>query len=376
MNFKDLQLTQSIQRALFKKDYTEPTPIQEQAIPIILNGQDLVAIAQTGTGKTAAFALPIIQRITQSNSHKEKTRTVKALIVTPTRELAIQIDECFSDFTLFSNLKHTVVYGGVNQNPQVDRLKSGVDILIATPGRLLDLVQQGVLSLNDIRYFVLDEADRMLDMGFVHDIRKIIALVPKKRQTMLFSATMPDAITKLAQSFMYQPIKVEVTPSASVVETIRQELYYVEKTEKNALLIDLLKKSDKRSSTLVFSRTKHGADRIARTLTRNGIGCDAIHGNKSQNARQTALSNFKSGKTHVIIATDIASRGIDIANLDRVINYDMPDVAETYVHRIGRTGRAGNSGEALSFCTQEDKSMVKEIQKLTGIKLPTSTLPA
>jgi len=376
MDFKDLQLTQSIQRALDKKAYTEPTPIQEQAIPVVLSGEDLLAIAQTGTGKTAAFALPIIQLITQNNYHKEKKRSVKALIVTPTRELAIQIDECFSDFTMFTNLKHTVVYGGVNQNPQVDRLKSGVDILIATPGRLLDLVQQGLLSLNNVRYFVLDEADRMLDMGFVHDIRKIIALVPKKRQTMLFSATMPDAITKLAQSFMYQPIKVEVTPSASVVDTIKQELYYVEKTEKNALLIELLKKSDKRSSTLVFSRTKHGADRIARTLTRNGIGCDSIHGNKSQNARQTALSNFKSGKTHVIVATDIASRGIDIANLDRVINYDMPDVAETYVHRIGRTGRAGNSGEALSFCTQEDKSMVKEIQKLTGTKLPTATMPA
>lgn len=375
MDFKDLQLIPSLQRALDKKEYTEPTPIQEQAIPVVLSGEDLLAIAQTGTGKTAAFALPIIQLITQNNYHKEKTRSVKALIVTPTRELAIQIDECFSDFAVFSNLKHTVVYGGVNQNPQVDRLKSGVDILIATPGRLLDLVQQGVLVLNNVRYLVLDEADRMLDMGFVHDIRKIIALLPKKRQTMLFSATMPEAITKLAQSFMYQPVKVEVTPSASVVDTIKQELYYVEKTEKNALLINLLKKSDKRSSTLVFSRTKHGADRIARTLTRNGIGCDSIHGNKSQNARQTALNNFKTGKTHVIIATDIASRGIDIANLDRVINYDMPDVAETYVHRIGRTGRAGNSGEALSFCTQEDKSMVKEIQKLTGIKLPTVTLP-
>jgi ATP-dependent RNA helicase RhlE len=334
---------------------------------VALNGQDLLGIAQTGTGKTAAFAIPVIQSLNKSQP-KGKKREIKALILTPTRELAIQIDECFRDYAKYTDLRHTVIFGGVNQNPQIDKLKNGTDILIATPGRLLDLINQKYVTLNHIRHFILDEADRMLDMGFIHDIKRLLPMLPKHKQTLFFSATMPPVIAELSKSILRQPVRVEVTPASSVIDTVEQCLYFVEKPQKSDLLYTILKK-ELPKSTLVFSRTKHGADKIARVLNRKGIGCEAIHGNKTQGARQRALTNFKSGQTRVIIATDIAARGIDIANLELVINYDLPDVAETYVHRIGRTGRAGKSGTALTFCTQEEHAMVKDIQKLTGKKL-------
>ncbi|WP_085537410.1 DEAD/DEAH box helicase [Massilibacteroides vaginae] len=372
MTFKELNISEPILRALSNKGYETPTPIQEKAIPVALSGQDLLGIAQTGTGKTAAFAIPVIQKLDQQPSKGQK-RELKVLILTPTRELAIQIDDCFKEYTKYTNLRHTVIFGGVNQNPQVEVLKRGVDILTATPGRLLDLIAQKHISLNNIRHFILDEADRMLDMGFIHDIKRLLPMLPKQKQTLFFSATMPAAIDKLSKSILFHPAKVEVTPVSSAVDTIDQRLYFVEKAEKSALLYTVLVKEESKS-VLVFSRTKHGADRIARVLNKKGIGCEAIHGNKSQGARQRALTNFKSGKTRVIIATDIAARGIDIANLEMVINYDLPDVAETYVHRIGRTGRAGKSGTALSFCSQEEKTMVKDIQKLTGKKLNTVSL--
>jgi ATP-dependent RNA helicase RhlE len=372
MTFKELNIAEPILKALVDKKYENPTPIQEQAIPVALQNRDIIGIAQTGTGKTAAFAIPIIQLLTQQPVSK-KQRKIQALILTPTRELAIQIDECFTDYATYTHLRHTVIFGGVKQNPQVAQLQRGTDVLIATPGRLLDLIGQGFINLNDIRHFVLDEADRMLDMGFIHDIKRILPLLPKVRQTMLFSATMPAAIAQLSRTILNKPTRVEVAPAASVVDTIKQSLYFVEKPDKSHLLVDLLKnKGDK--SILVFSRTKHGADKIARILNKSGINCDAIHGNKSQNARQRALNNFKEGKTHVIIATDIAARGIDIDNLQLVINYDLPDVAETYVHRIGRTGRAGHNGTAITFCSQEERIMLRDIQKLTGKKLNVVTL--
>lgn len=374
MTFKELNISEPILKALTSKNYEVPTPIQEQAIPVALKGRDLLGIAQTGTGKTAAFAIPIIQQLNNPRPKGAK-REIQALILTPTRELAIQIDECFNDYSKHTDLRHTVIFGGVNQKPQVDKLKSGTDILIATPGRLLDLISQRHITLKHIRHFVLDEADRMLDMGFIHDIKKLLPLLPKRRQTLFFSATMPLSIANLSKSILYNPIKVEVAPVASVVDTINQRLYFVEKPEKSKLLIDILEKEVEKA-VLVFSRTKHGADKIARVLNKQGIGCEAIHGNKTQTARQRALSNFKSGKTRVIIATDIAARGIDIANLELVINYDLPDVAETYVHRIGRTGRAGQSGTALTFCSHEEYTMVKDIQKLTGKKLSTASVPA
>lgn len=342
-----------------------------------MNKNDLLGLAQTGTGKTAAFAIPIIQQLYQ-NKTADKKREIKALVLTPTRELAIQIEECFSDYAKYTGLRHAVIFGGgVNQKPQVDRLKQGVDILIATPGRLLDLISQKHITLNYIRHFVLDEADRMLDMGFIHDIKRLLPLLPKRKQTLFFSATMPDVISTLSKTILYKPVRVEVAPPvSSVVDIIDQRLYFVEKPQKSELLIDILGK-EKDKTVLVFSRTKHGADKIARVLNKKGIGCEAIHGNKSQNARQRALTNFKSGKTRVIIATDIAARGIDIVNLELVINYDLPpDVAETYVHRIGRTGRAGHSGTALTFCSSEEYPMVKDIQKLTGKKLNTAAVPA
>lgn len=373
MTFKELNITEPILKALIDKGYEMPTPIQEQAIPIALAGQDLLGIAQTGTGKTAAFAIPVIQQLNEQPITKGKRREIKALILTPTRELAIQIDECFKEYTPYTHLRHTVIFGGVNQNPQVETLRRGVDILTATPGRLLDLITQKHISLNHVRHFILDEADRMLDMGFVHDIKRLLPLLPKQKQTLFFSATMPPAIDKLSRSILNRPAKVEVTPVSSAVDTIDQRLYFVEKAKKSELLYTVLEK-EQGKSVLVFSRTKHGADKIARVLNKKGIGCEAIHGNKSQGARQRALTNFKSGKTRVIIATDIAARGIDIANLEMVINYDLPDVAETYVHRIGRTGRAGKSGTALSFCSQEEHSMMKDIQKLTGKKLNTVSI--
>jgi len=367
MTFKELDIIEPVLRALTEKGYTIPTPIQQQAILPALDNRDILGLAQTGTGKTAAFSLPIIQQLCLSKPDTKK-REIKALILTPTRELAIQINDCLTDYTKFTKLRHCVIFGGVKQNAQVNELKAGIDILVATPGRLLDLMNQGIINLNSIRHFVLDEADRMLDMGFIHDIKRLLPRLPKKKQTLFFSATMPPSIATLSRSILHNPVKVEVTPVSSVVDTINQYIYFVEKLEKKDLLISLLKKGESRS-VLVFSRTKHGADKIARVLSRAGIGSAAIHGNKSQNARQKALADFKSNEIQVLIATDIAARGIDIDHLELVINYDLPDVAETYVHRIGRTGRAGNSGTALTFCADEEKIMLKDIQKLTGKKL-------
>lgn len=369
MTFNDLDIIEPILKALNDKGYKTPTLIQEKAIPMVLQHKDLLGLAQTGTGKTAAFAIPIIQHI-YNNKPKAVSRKppIKALILTPTRELALQIDECIEEYSTYTGVTHCVIFGGVKQNTQVSALKNGVDILTATPGRLLDLMNQGYVHLNDISFFVLDEADRMLDMGFIHDIKRILPKLPEKKQTLLFSATMPQAIATLSGTILKNPVRVEVTPTSSVVDTVTQLLYYVEKTDKKDLLIELLSK-DKKQSTLIFSRTKHGADKIARLLCKAGIGSEAIHGNKSQTARQRALSNFKSNRTRVLIATDIAARGIDIDKLEMVINYDLPEVAETYVHRIGRTGRAGNTGVALSFCAEEEKSYLKDIQRLTGKKL-------
>lgn len=374
MTFKDLKIIEPIMKALDEKGYSTPTPIQQQAITPILDNKDILGLAQTGTGKTAAFSLPIIQQL-YLNKVSGKKREIKALILTPTRELAIQINDCLSDYTKYTGLRHCVIYGGVKQNAQVNELQTGVDILVATPGRLLDLMNQGFINLNSIRHFVLDEADRMLDMGFIHDIKRLLPKLPKEKQTLLFSATMPSTIGVLSRSILRNPVKVEVTPVSSVIDTIKQYIYFVEKQEKKDLLINILKK-DKKQSVLVFSRTKHGADKIARVLCKAGIGSEAIHGNKSQNARQRALTNFKSHKTRVLIATDIAARGIDVDQLELVINYDLPDVAETYVHRIGRTGRAGNEGTALTFCAQDERTLLKDIQKLTGKNISSLSVPA
>lgn len=374
MTFKELNIIEPILKALEEKGYTTPTPIQEKAIIPALSNRDILGLAQTGTGKTAAFSLPIIQQL-YLNKVSGKKREIRALILTPTRELAIQINESLNDYTQYTGLRHCVIYGGVKQKAQTDQLKTGIDILVATPGRLLDLINQGFINLNSILHFVLDEADRMLDMGFIHDIKRLLPKLPKEKQTLFFSATMPSTIASLSRSILRDPLKVEVTPASSVIDTIKQYLYFVEKQEKKDLLINLLKK-DKKQSVLVFSRTKHGADKIARLLCKAGIGSEAIHGNKSQNARQRALNNFKSQKTRVLIATDIAARGIDVDQLELVINYDLPDVPETYVHRIGRTGRAGNSGTALTFCSAEENAMLNDIQKLTGKKLNQLSIPA
>lgn len=367
MTFNELNLIEPILKALNEKGYTTPTPIQQQAILPALDNRDILGLAQTGTGKTAAFSLPIIQQL-YLNKVSGKKREIRALIITPTRELAIQIDDCLAEYTQYTGLRHCVIFGGVKQAAQVSELNKGIDILVATPGRLLDLMNQRIISLNAVIHFVLDEADRMLDMGFIHDIKKILPRLPKEKQTLFFSATMPSTIAALSRSILNDPIKVEVTPTSSVIETIEQYIYFAEKLEKKDLLIDVLKK-DKKQSALVFSRTKHGADKIARILCKAGIFSEAIHGNKSQNARQRALSNFKSHKTHVLIATDIAARGIDIDQLELVINYDLPDVPETYVHRIGRTGRAGNNGTALTFCSKEEMGNLRDIEKLTKKKI-------
>lgn len=369
MSFENLNLIEPILRALKTEGYTTPTPIQAQAIPIILQNRDLLGCAQTGTGKTAAFAIPILQLLYQDRLQHKEQKTIKALILTPTRELAIQIDESFAAYGRHTGLKHLVIFGGVSQNPQVDALKRGVDILVATPGRLLDLMNQRYVSLEHIRMLVLDEADRMLDMGFVHDVKKVIAKVPAKRQTLFFSATMPAEIQQLANTILTRPEKVEVAPVSSTADTIQQSLFYVEKNDKKALLMHLLK--DKNIKTaLVFTRTKHGADKVVKDLIKAGITAEAIHGNKSQNARQRALTNFKNRTTRVLIATDIAARGIDIDELTHVINYELPNIPETYVHRIGRTGRAGASGIALSFCDQEEIEFLKDIHKLIAKQIP------
>ena len=368
MTFEQLELIEPIQKALTKEGYTLPTPIQAEAIPYVLDGYDLLGCAQTGTGKTAAFSIPIIQNLYNERQHG-KVRGIKALILTPTRELAIQIGESFTAYGKYTGVRHTVIFGGVGQKPQTDALERGVDVLIATPGRLLDLINQGFISLKYLDYFVLDEADRMLDMGFIHDIKRILPLLPKKRQSLFFSATMPPEIERLAGTILHEPQKVEVTPASSTVDKIDQSVYFVEKAEKVSLLTHLLKDSSL-ESVLVFTRTKHGADKVARVLAKANIGAEAIHGNKSQTARQRALTNFKDHTTRVLIATDIAARGIDVDHLSHVINYELPNVPETYVHRIGRTGRAGRSGVAYSFCDAEEVPYLKDIQKLIGKQIP------
>jgi len=415
MTFDELGIAEPILRAITDKGYTQPTPIQEQGIPLALKGKDILGIAQTGTGKTAAFAVPIIQHLMEARTREaeeglvtpksgaaesvaaltqtdgeaqisgeaqahgkprrkdrrgrdhgkpHEKRVIRALILTPTRELAMQIDECFTDYGKYSGLRHCVVFGGVKQKPQTDKLERGVDILVATPGRLLDLMGQKYVDLSSLTHFVLDEADRMLDMGFIVDIRRLLPRIPKERQTMFFSATMPDDIVVLSRAILTNPVRVEVTPAASTVETIDQYIYFVEKPQRKELLVSLLRK-EAGKSVLIFARTKHGADNIGKMLNRAGIPCDIIHGDKNQIQRQRALGDFKSGKIKILVATDIAARGIDINQLDIVLNYDMPDLVETYVHRIGRTGRAGNSGTALTFCSQDEHMMVRDIQQLS-----------
>jgi len=367
MQFKSLGIIEPILKAVEEEGYTTPTPIQEQAIPIVLQGTDLLGCAQTGTGKTAAFAIPILQLLSANKTYT-KYRKIRSLIVTPTRELAIQIGESFNAYGRHTKLKNTVIFGGVNQNPQTQALHDGVDILIATPGRLLDLMNQGFLTLSDVEIFVLDEADRMLDMGFIHDVRKMLEVLPKKRQSLFFSATMPPEIVKLASTILTKPLEVSVTPVSSTVDIIKQFVYFVDKENKNALLVELLKDAAIKT-VLVFTRTKHGADKIVKMLQRHEIKAEAIHGNKAQNARQRALSNFKAQITRVLVATDIAARGIDIDDLEYVINYDISNIAETYVHRIGRTGRAGAKGTALSFCNAEEKAYLKDVEKLISKKI-------
>ena len=369
MLFEDLNIIAPILKTLKTEGYTQPTPIQEEAIPPILHGKDLLGCAQTGTGKTAAFAIPILQILFNEQRTVNKTNAIKALILTPTRELAIQIGESFTAYGKNMGLKNSVIFGGVSQNAQTDALKKGVDILIATPGRLLDLMNQKYINLHHIKLFVLDEADRMLDMGFARDVKKIIAQLPEIRQTLLFSATMPQEISKLADSILINPVKVAVTPVSSTVDIIEQAVYFVEKKDKKSLLIHLLKNKSI-VSALVFSRTKHGADKITKDLVKARINAQAIHGNKSQNARQIALNNFKTKETRVLVATDIAARGIDVEELSHVINFDVPNVPETYVHRIGRTGRAGLGGVALSFCDEEEKAYLKDIEKLISKSIP------
>lgn len=369
MSFENLNLIEPILKALKTEGYTTPTPIQEQSIPIILERKDLLGCAQTGTGKTAAFAIPILQILEGGKIYDKGPRAIKCLILTPTRELAIQIGESFGAYGRHTGMKHTVIFGGVSQGSQVSALKSGVDILIATPGRLLDLINQKFVHLHYLKIFVLDEADRMLDMGFINDVKKIITKIPQKRQTLFFSATMPPEIQKLANTILVDPEKVEVTPVSSTADTIDQSLYFVEKGDKKKLLIHLLNDNALKSA-LIFTRTKHGADKIVKDLVKAGIKTEAIHGNKSQNARQKALSSFKSGQLKALVATDIAARGIDIEELSHVINYELPNVPETYVHRIGRTGRAGSSGIALSFCDEEEMEFLKDIEKLISRSIP------
>ncbi len=369
MPFQKLELIEPILKALKTEGYTTPTPIQQQAIPVVLKGRDLLGCAQTGTGKTAAFAIPILQELYKDGHDHKAQRPIRSLILTPTRELAVQIGDSFTAYGRHTGLKHCVIFGGVSQHSQTEALKRGVDIVIATPGRLLDLMNQGYVKLQGLKIFVLDEADRMLDMGFITDIKKIIPKLPAKRQNLFFSATMPPEIRKLADSILDEPVTVEVTPPSSTVDAIEQSVYYVNKGDKTNLLMHLLK--DKAiERVLVFTRTKHGADKVVKALQRTNVHAAAIHGNKSQNARQAALNNFKNGKLRVLVATDIAARGIDVDNLTHVINFELPNVPETYVHRIGRTGRAGLSGVAISFCDAEEKAYLKDIHKLIKKTLP------
>lgn len=369
MSFSTLQLIEPIEKALQAEGYTKPTPIQEKAIPVLLERKDLLGCAQTGTGKTAAFAIPILQLLHQDELFKKGPTGIKALILTPTRELAIQIGDSFASYGKFLRIKHTVIFGGVSQKSQTDALRSGVDILIATPGRLLDLMNQRFVKLDQLKMFVLDEADRMLDMGFIHDVKKVVAKLPAKRQTLFFSATMPKEIAELANTILTNPVRVDVAPVSSTANTITQSLYYVDKKDKRKLLQHLLQdRSIQRA--LVFTRTKHGADKVVKELNIAGVKAEAIHGNKSQNARQRALTNFKASTIRILVATDIAARGIDVDDLTHVINYEIPNIPETYVHRIGRTGRAGASGISISFSDDEESEFINDIQKLIGKKIP------
>lgn len=370
MLFEDLSLSKSIQKAVFEEGYTHATPIQKQSIPVVLAGKDLVGCAQTGTGKTAAFAIPIIHQLHRIVGSTKKAKVIRALVVTPTRELAVQIGQSFDTYGKYTNLTQLTLFGGVSQNPQVDALKNGVDIVIATPGRLLDLHKQGFIDLNHLHTLVLDEADQMLDMGFVNDVKKIVKLTPKNRQTLFFSATMPIAIRELAEMFLTDPETVTVSPVSSTAENVEQRVYFVEKTEKRNLLYHLIK-NENLSNVLVFSRTKHGADNVVKALRKKDIPAEAIHGDKSQNARQRVLDAFKNKEVGVLVATDIAARGIDIDQLPFVINFDLPNIPETYVHRIGRTGRAGNGGIAISFCSKDEKDYWKDIQKLIKVNVET-----
>jgi ATP-dependent RNA helicase RhlE len=366
MSFTSLKIIDPVMQALAAEGYSIPTPIQKQAIPHVLAGRDLQGCAQTGTGKTAAFAIPIIQLLHQQRTSKPG---IKALVITPTRELAIQIDESFATYGKYTSIRHSIVYGGVSQLPQTRALKRGVDVLVATPGRLLDLIGQGFISLRQLEIFVLDEADRMLDMGFINDIRKVIQQLPARRQTLFFSATMPNEIQKLASVLLKNPVKVEVTPPTSTVDKIAQSIYHTNKADKPKMLLHLLREQ-RIDTALVFTRTKHGADKVVKFLHRAEVTAAAIHGNKSQNARQAALTDFKLGRLNVLVATDIAARGIDIDELSHVFNYDLPNVPETYIHRIGRTGRAGLNGTAIAFCDTDERKELREIEKLISKKIP------
>ena len=370
MLFEDLSLSKSIQRAVFEEGYTSATPIQEKSIPIILAGKDLVGCAQTGTGKTAAFAIPIIHNLHRMIGSSKKTKEIRCLVVTPTRELAVQIGESFDTYGKYTNIRQLTIFGGVSQVPQVDQLKKGVDVLIATPGRLLDLHKQGFIDFDNLHYLVLDESDLMLDMGFINDVRKIVKLVPSNRQTLLFSATMPMAIRELADTFLNKPEYVSVTPVSSTAEIIEQQIYFVDKENKRGLLYHLIR-NENLSNVLVFVRTKHGADNVVKALKKHGVNAEAIHGDKSQTARQRVLDHFKSKEISVLVATDIAARGIDIESLPYVINFDLPNIPETYVHRIGRTGRAGNGGISISFCGRDEEPYWKDILKLIKVSVKT-----
>ncbi len=368
MLFQSLEIIEPILQSLHEEGYSTPTPIQAKSIPIVLEGNDLLGCAQTGTGKTAAFAIPILQLLSAGQSF-ERRKKIRSLILTPTRELAIQIGESFKNYGRHTKLSYTVIFGGVNQFAQTQALQRGIDILVATPGRLLDLMNQGFISLKDIEIFVLDEADCMLDMGFIHDVKKILTALPRKRQSLFFSATMPPEIVKLADTILRNPKKVEITPGQPTVDIIEQFIYFVDKGNKSALLMEVLSDQNIKSA-LVFTRTKHGADKVVKDLLRHNIKAEAIHGNKAQNARQRALANFKDQTTRVLVATDIAARGIDVDEMEFVINYELPNISETYVHRIGRTGRAGAKGTAFSFCDAEEKAYLKDIEKLIRKKIP------
>ncbi len=368
MIFEDLKLIPSILKALKEEGYTAPTSIQEKSIPLILNGEDVLGTAQTGTGKTAAFGVPIIQHLANEFPEQKRKRKISTLVITPTRELAIQIADSFTTYSKYTSITNTVIFGGVNQGPQTTALRNGVDVLVATPGRLLDLMDQGYISLRDVKYFILDEADRMLDMGFINDIKKIIVMLPKKRQSLFFSATMPKNIVDLSQEILVNPKQVSVAPVSSTAETIQQYLYLTNKSTKIDLLYHILKDQDLKQ-VLLFSRTKHGADRIVRNLRKKNVQSAAIHGDRSQNQRQKALNDFKEGKVRVLVATDIAARGIDIDKLQYVINYDIPNESETYVHRIGRCGRAGEAGISISISEPEENEYIRDIEKLIKMKI-------